>query len=183
MDTSKIKRNISQITFDGKYTTVKFTRLFTPAGQNDAVLEEIPFTSDMPRHKDFNNAMEAMKPHLLLRSFPFVEFKDRLGKDIDKKWFDEFLYEDDVRFGEINIESFIITTKKDVTGFQIVGIVYSLDDMPVKIKTPPISTIKLSEGYNYPLLDIFGAQVETLLTEAIEYTNYKSANGQLRLAV
>jgi hypothetical protein len=183
MDTTKIKKNISMITFDGKYTTIKFQRSFTPDGQQDTVTEEVPFTSDMPRHGDFDKAMDKMRPHLLLRSFAFVEFKDRLSKDIDKKWFDEFLYEDDPRFEDVEIKSVIITTKKDVTGFQIVGTAFSIDDQPVNVKTPPISTLKLTEGYNYPLLDIFKAQIETLLDEAIAFINYKSSNGQLKLAM
>lgn len=185
LDSSKIKKNISSITFDGKYTTIKFTQQFKPDGQNEVINEETPFTTDLLRHGDFNRAMEMFKSHLILRSFAFVEFKDRLGKDINKEWFDKHLYEDDKRFTEVEIKSFIITTKKDVTRFQLVGTTRSFDEEIVAIKSPPIDIIKkpVGEGYNYPLLDIFAAQVETLLTEAMEFLKYKNGNPQLKLAM
>lgn len=180
---SKIPKNISSITFDGKYTTITFGQNFQPIDQKDAVTEVVPFTSDMLRHDDFNRAMDKFKAHLILRSFSFVKFEDRLGKVIEKPWFDEHLYEDDPRFTDVEVKGIIITTKKDLTGFQIVGSTKSIDDQIVKLKSPVISTLKLDGGYNYPLLDLAQVHLETLLTEAREFLNYKSGNGQLRIAV
>jgi hypothetical protein len=183
MDSSKIKKSISSITFDGTRTVITFAQNFTPTGQKEAITETVPFHSDMLRHGDFNRAMENFKAHWVLRSLPFVKFEDRLGKVIDKKYFDDHLYEDDPRFSEVEVKSVIITTKKDVTGFQINASIASVDDEFSKWKCPVISTLKLDGGYNYPLLEIAKEHLETLLLEAQEFLNYKSANGQLRMAV
>lgn len=185
MDSSKIKKNITSITFDGKYTIIGFGQSFKPQGQNEIINEIVPFKSDMERHADFTRAMDKFKAHLILRSLPFVEFKDSLGKAIDKEWFDKHLYENDPRFMDVEVTSVIITTKKDVTGFQINGYTKTVDDQIVRLKSPVISTIRLAagEGYNYPLLELADEHLDTVLLEAKEFLNYKSANGQLKLAI
>jgi hypothetical protein len=180
---SKIKKNISSITFDGKYTIIGFHEGFQPNGHNTPVKEEKTYRTDMARHGDFDRAMEKFKAHWLLRSMPFMDFKDSFGKQIDKDWFDKFLFENDPRFSEIEVSKVIITTKKDITGFQIAASISSVDDQVTSFKCPPFSTIKTDGGYNYPLIDLITTHLETLLTEAEEFLNYKSANGQLRIAV
>lgn len=187
IDSSKIKKNIKSIMFsgkNGKWTAIKYSSSFQPQGQNDVVAEEPTFKSDMIRHADFERAMERFKVHLIVRC-GFAEPVDRLGKIIDKEYFDEFLYEDDPRFSDVTIQGIIITTKKDVTGFQIVGTAHTVDGQIVKLKSPVISTLKKAdgEGHNYPLLELADEHLDTLLLEAGEFLRYKSGNAQLRMAV
>lgn len=179
----KIPKNISSIEFDGNYTVIGFNETFNPDGHSKPVDEVKKFRSNMARHADFERAMDKFKAHLILRALPFVEFKDKLGKEITKKWFDDHLYEDDVRFMDVVITKVQVTTKKDLTGFKLIGFTMTVDDQKTPLSCYPISTIKIDGGYNYPLLDIFKEQTETLLSEAYEYLLYKSANGQLRIAV
>lgn len=183
VNSSKIPLLISQINFDGKYTSIKYYQNYTPSGQQEAVTEEYEFTSDNQRHNDFTRAMERLMPHMLLRTLAFIEFKDRLGKDIDKVWFDEFLFADDPRFQDTVLNNVVITTKKDITGFKLSGTINTIDDQILPFKGAVISTLKMTEGYNYPLMEIFKSQVETLIEEAKEFMKGKNGNPQLKLAV
>ena len=184
---SKISKNIKSITFSGKktlWTNIQFSSSFQPKDQNE-IVDEIPTVkSNMSRHPDFNRAMDRFKVHLMIRC-GFADPVDRLGKPITKDFFDEHIFEDDKRFGDVEITGLIVTTKKDVTGFQILGLSFTPDGQQVKLKSPAISTLKKGEGegYNYPLLELFDEHIDTLLLEAREFLNYKSANTQLRMAV
>lgn len=184
---SKIPKNIKSLTLSGKktkWTSIQFLSSFQPQGQNDVVDENPTFKSNMSRHPDFDRAIDRLKVHLMIRS-GFAEAVDKFNKPITKEWFDEHIFEDDPRFSDCEVTGVIVTTKKDVTGFQIVGISTTLDGQNVKFKSPPISTLKKAEGegYNYPLIDLFDEHMDTLLLECKEYMAYKSANTQLRMAV
>lgn len=185
MDSSKIKKNISAIYFDGDRTKIHFSQNFTPSGGKEAITETPIFKSDLGRHPDFERAMERMKVHMMLRSFGhLIKPDDRTGKKlIDKDWFDEYGYEDDPRFSEAEVKGVIITTKKDESGFYIQGHTLSMDDLPVKVKSPVISLLKVEGGYKYPLFDLAKEHLEVLLLEAEEFLKYKSNNPQLKLAV
>lgn len=187
MDSSKIKKNIKSITFSGKkvkWTTIKFEQNFQPQGQNDTIDEAPTFKSNMARHPDFDRAMEKFKAHLLIRC-GFAEPVDRLGKPIEASYFTNHIYEDDQRFEGVEITGIIFTTKKDQTGFQIIGTHTTEDGQIVKLKSPVISTLKKQdgEGYNYPLLAFADEHKDTLELEALEFLRYKSSNNQLKLAM
>jgi hypothetical protein len=187
MDSSKIKKQIKSVTFSGKkvkWTTIKFGQTFTPVGQNDSIEEQPTFKSNMSRHPDFNRAMEIFKAHLLIRC-GFAEPLDRIGQPITADYFLDHIYEDDHRFEGVEITGVIITTKKDNTGFQIIGTHTTQDGQVVKLKSPAISTLKKAEGegYNYPLIAFVDEQLDTLIIEAENYLKYKSDNPQLKLAV
>lgn len=186
IDSSKIKKNIKSIIFSGKktkWTTIKFGQSFQPKGQNDVIDEEPTFKSNMSRHPDFNRAMEIFKPHLLIRC-GFAEPVDRLGEPITMEYFTEHIYEDDPRFEGIEITGVIITTKKDQTGFQILGTHTTVDGQVVKLKSPSISTLSKAEGegYNYPLISYIDEQLDTLLIECQEYMKYKSNSTQMKIS-
>lgn len=184
---SKIPKNIKSIIFSGKktlWTSIKFASMFQPDNQNDIVTETPTFKSDMSRHGDFDRSMDKFKVHLMVRC-GFAEPIDRLGKPIDRTYMNEFLYEDDPRFSDVEITGIIITSKKDLTGFQILGTAYTVDGQQVKLKSPAISTLKKAEGegYNYPLQTIADEDLDNVLLEALSFMQYKSANNQLKLAV
>lgn len=184
---SKIARNIKSIMFSGKktkWTSIVFASSFQPRDQNE-VVEEIPtMKSNMLIHPDFKRAMDRFKVHLMVRC-GFAEPIDRLGKPIDRAYFNEHLFEDDPRFMDVEITGLIITTRKDITGFQILGTSTTVDGQKVKLKSPPISTLAKpeGEGYNYPLRELFDEDADTAILEAKEFMNYKSASTQMRMAV
>src|ERR1700723_3300889 len=153
---SRVPKNIKSIMFSGKkvkWTAIKFASSFQPDNQNDVITETPTFKSDMVRHPDFDRAMDRFKVHLMIRC-GFAEPLDRLGKPIDRTYFNEHLFEDDPKFSDVEITGIIITTKKDLTGFQILGTAFTVDGQQVKLKSPVISTLKIDEGYNYPLQSI-----------------------------
>lgn len=183
MDSSKIKKTVKSITFSGKWTTIKFGQSFQPRGQNDVVDEQPTFKSNMSRHPDFDKAMQRLKVHLIIRSLPFVKPDDKFNKLIDKAYFDEHLYEDDPKFMDVEVTGIILTTKKDTSGYQILGKVEGVDGSITKLKSPPISLIKIDGGYNYPLMDLAEEHFGALEIEAKEYLNYKSNSPQLKLGL
>jgi hypothetical protein len=183
MDSSKIKKNIKSITFSDKWTTIKFGQSFQPRDQNDVVQEEPTFKSNMSRHPDFERAMDRMKVHLITRSMPFVKPEDKLGKAIDQDYFNEHLYEDDPRFMDVVVTGIIITTKKDLSGFQILGKIETVDGQITKLKSPVISLLKTDGGYNYPLMSFADEHKDTLELEALEFLKYKSNSQQLKLSL
>lgn len=185
---TKIPKNVKSILFSGKktlWTTIKFQSSFQPRDHNEVVEETPTLKSNMSRHSDFNRAMDRLKVHLMIRC-GFAEAIDRLGKDlINKEYFDNHIFEDDPRFSDVEVYGLIITTKKDLTGFQILGIATTQDGQQVKLKSPAISTLKKQEGegYNYPLLELFDEHVDAVILEAKEFMAYKSNNTQLRMAM
>lgn len=186
-DSTKIAKNIKSIMFQGKktkWTSIQFTQSFQPRKQNEVVDETPTFKSNMQRHPDFNRAMDRFKVHLMVRC-GFAEAIDRLGKPLDQNYFAEHLFEDDPRFSDVEITGIIVTTKKDFTGFQILGISTTIDGQQVKLKSPAISTLKKAdgEGYNYPILELFDEHIDTLMLETKEFLNYKSSATQMRMAV
>lgn len=189
MDSSKIKKNIKSVMFTGKktkWTTIKFGQTFQPRDQNEIIDEEPTFKSNMSRHADFNRALEVFKAHLLIRC-GFAEPVDRLGIALtpDTLYFKDRIYEVDPRFEGVEITGIIVTTKKDNTGFQIIGTHTTIDGQVVKLKSPAISTLKKSEGegYNYPLLWHVDEALDTLILECNEYLRYKSNSAQLKIAI
>jgi len=185
---SKIPKTIKSIMFSGKkvkrtFITVK--SVYQPQGENDVVEEDPTYRSTQSRHPAFETAMDRFKVHLMVRC-GFAEPFDRLGKKkIDSQYFADHLFEDDPRFSDVEITGIIITTKKEMTGFQILGTHYTEDGQIVKLKSPVISTIKKAEGegYNYPLLSLSDEHLDNLMLEANEYLKGKSANNQLKIAM
>ncbi|MDB5288571.1 MAG: hypothetical protein JWR05_3520 [Mucilaginibacter sp.] len=182
-DSSKIKKTVKSITFSGKWTTIKFGQTFQPRDQNDVVDEQPTFKSNMSRHPDFDRAMRRMCVHAICRAIPFAKPEDKVGKLIDRDYFDNHLYEDDPKFMDMEVTGIIVTTKKDLSGFQILGKVESVDGQITKIKSPVISLLKIDGAYNYPLLDLAQDHLDAVELEALEFLKYKSNSPQLKLSL
>lgn len=165
MDSSKIKKEIRGIIFVSENKTViTFGQKFTPHQHNHAVKEIKAHKSDMERHYDFNDAMQKMAVHALIRG-QWIEPLDRLGCSIEAPYFTDHIYLDDDRLKGIKVTGVIFTTKDDTTGFQILYNKVTTDGAIQKVKSPPISTIKLADGenvYNYPLIVFAEEHVDTL---------------------
>lgn len=183
VNSSKIKKTISAIYFKGERTVIHFSQTFQPNGQNDVVKEQPIFKSDLGRHADFERAMDKFKAHFIISSLPFVKPDDIAGKLIDKDWFDNHLYETHPAFMDVNVLGIVITTKKDQSGFYIIGEVTNADDKPSRWKSPVINLLAVDGGYNYPLRMLCDEQLDTLLLEADEWMKYKSNNPQLKIAI
>lgn len=174
MDSSKIKKDIRSIIFvSDKITIISFRSNFTPNNHNHAVKEEIPLKSNMERHNDFNRAMDRFKVHLMVRS-ELVDAIDRTGLPIDETFFSEHIFEEDERFKGVDVKGVIFTTKEDTTSFQVIGSKTTEDGEVISLKSPVISTLTLTDGYNYPLRVLADEHKETLILEAKEFLNYKS---------
>lgn len=142
---AKIKKNIKGIYFLGDKTRVMFRERFKPRDYNEVITEETPKTSDFARHRHFNDAMKVFAVHLLIQ-LGLAEPKDRLDKVItldNSAFFIDNIYLDDDRFKNIEVTSVLITTKEDVTGFKINGIIEQPDGQKQKISCGPISTLKM----------------------------------------
>lgn len=188
VDSSKIKKLVKSITFSGKktkWTSIKYGASYQPRDQNDIVDEEPIFKSNMVRHADFERAMDRFKVHLMVRC-GFAEPLDKFGKLIDREYFNEHLFESDARFQDVQVTGILVTTKKDLTGFQIVGSDTTVDGQIVKLKSPVISTIVKpeGEGYNYPLQSLADEDLDSLVLEALEFMKGKgAASSQLSIAI
>lgn len=185
---SKIPKGVKSIIFSGKKTKRTFITVlesYQPQGENDIEENNPTYRSTRSRHPDFVRAIDRFKVHLMVRC-GFAEPFDRLDKKIiDAKYFEDHLFEDDQRFADVEITGIIVTTKKEMTGFQILGTHYTEDGQIVKLKSPVISTLKKAEGegYNYPLLVLAEEHLDTLVLEANEYLKGKNASTQMRMAV
>lgn len=188
VDSSKIKKSIVSISFSGKkkrWTSIKFKQSYQPPNSNDIVEETPTFKSNMAIHADLQRAVDRFKVHMIIRC-GFAEPVDRLGKLIDREYFNEHLFEADARFMDCEVTGILITTKIDLTGFQIIGTHTTVDGQIVKLKSPVISTLKKAEGegYNYPLQAEADEDLDSLVLEALELMKGKGAHSsQLSLAV
>lgn len=185
---SKIPKSIRSIIFSGKKTKRTFITIqenYQPQGENEVIEDNPTYRSTRSRHPDFTRAMDRFKVHIMVRC-GFAEPFDRLDKKIiDSQYFADHLFEDDERFSNVEITGIIVTTKREMTGFQILGTHFTEDGQIVKLKSPVISTLKKAdgEGYNYPLLSLCDEHVDTLMLEAQEFLKGKSANNQLKIAI
>jgi len=174
---ASIKKNIQGIYFMGKRTKVMFKERFKPRDHNEVINEETPRSSDFARHRHFNDAMEVMKVHLLVR-LGLTEPNDRLDKLItleNNAFFTDNIYLDDDRYKNVEVTSVIITTKTDYSKFKINGIITTPDGVKQKISCPSFSTLKATDGaWNYPLIDFAQIHLEALIIEAKEWLAYKT---------
>jgi hypothetical protein len=185
---SKIPKNIKSIIFSGKKTKRTFITVqenYLPNGENEVIEDNPTYRSTRSRHPDFTRAMDRFKVHIMVRA-GFAQPFDRFDKKvIDAQYFADHLFESDDRFSNVEITGIIVTTRKETTGFQILGTYFTEDGEMIKLKSPVISTLKKAEGegYNYALLVLAEEHLDTLMLEAQEYLKGKSANNQLKIAI
>lgn len=172
-----IEKKITGIYFLGKRTKVTFNERFQPKAHNEVVDEETGRKNNFTRERKFQEAMQVMAVHLLVR-LGLTEPTDRLGKLITLEngdFFTDNIYLDDERYENVEITSVIITTKADYTKFKINGILTTPDNVKQKIGCPSFSTLKASDGsWNYPLIDFAQMHLETLLIRAKEHLAYNN---------
>lgn len=129
---------IKQIKFKGEKTYIKFHNVEQPRGYNDVTEETVDKKTDLIRHKDFQNALDRLAPHILIRG-EFTNTMDRLDRPMTIEWFQDFSHEDDPRFEGIEVVGIIIQGKDAVDDIQLLGRKVMEDGGVIELKTPSIN--------------------------------------------
>lgn len=165
---------IKLIKFTKKETFIGFETSEQPRDANAITNEKNSKRSDLPRHADFERAMDKLKPHLLITN-DFQAPKDCNGNMLQSSHFNDFFGDEDEeaeRFGGLEMTGIIIHGKHAADGVQLFGTKTSkLGIIPVQ--TPVIPLKRNPGGYDYPLLDILDAQIDKLLLEASMFNDKK----------
>lgn len=165
---------IKLVKFTKKETFIGFETSEQPRDANAITNEKNSKRSDLPRHADFERAMDKLKPHLLITN-DFQAPKDCNGNMLQASHFNDFFGDDDDeqdRFGGLEIVAIIIHGKHAADGVQLFGTkTGKLGTVPVQ--TPVIPLKRNPGGYDYPLLDILDAQIDKLLLEASLFNDKK----------
>lgn len=164
---------IKSIRFKGDKTLIKFFQSEQPRGYNEVVEQTVDKKTDLIRHKDFQNALDRLAPHMLIR-YGFTNTMDMLDRPVDIEWFQDFRHEDDPRYDGIEMLGIIIQGKDAADGVQLIGQKVSDDGAILPFKTCSIGLFNDGGDYFYPLADILSSQIETLLTEAENFLNGKT---------
>jgi len=130
-------------------------------------------TSDLMPHGDLLRALEKLTPHLLIAMELADPTYTLIDKDypMDKKYFDSWEWKEDPRFEGLTVTGILVVGKEAVDGIYLLGTKETSLGGISKLKTPLISLVKEVESENYPLQLIIDAQIETLISEALEYHN------------
>lgn len=149
-------------------TFIGFVTSEQPRDVNKIVNDKSMKRSDLPRHADFEFAMDKLKPHLLI-ACGFMPPKDFNGNYLQSVHFNDFFADTDEekeRFGWLEMTGILIQGKHAVDGVQLFGTKVAPNGDLVKIKTPPIPLKRVSDGWNYDLVEILDTQIDKLLFEA-----------------
>lgn len=166
---------IKSIKFTKTETYIGFVESAQPRDSNDIVNDKMDKRCDLPRHADFERAMDKLKPHLLI-ACELQKPEDCNGNYLQPSHFDSFIADEDEEkdgFGGLDITGILIQGKHAADGVQIFGTKTTSAGEVIKIKTPSIPLKRVPEGYNYPLIDILDNQIDVLLEEAILYNQRK----------
>lgn len=171
-----MSNKIKAIHFNKEATIIGFQESYQPRDANQVANETTPAKKfDLPRHADFERAMDKLKPHLLI-ACEYQKPQDYNGNYLQKNHFDDFFADsedEEDRFGGLDMTGVIILGKNASDGVILVGTKTTSYGEVIKIKTPSIALVKDPSGHNYPLLDILDTQIDTLLHEAEEYRSRK----------
>ena len=153
-------------------TVIGFVDSYKALGIEKILAEKTPGVSmDLPRHADFQYAMDRLAPHLLIAN-GYRKPQDDNGNFLQASHFNNmFFNEDEERenFGGLQVSGIVIKGNDFHDGVIITGLHEAPSGDMVAIKTPSISLLEDPAGYNYPLREILLSQIETLLHEAAEY--------------
>jgi hypothetical protein len=166
---------IKHIVFKKDETFIGFDESQQPRDSNEPINDKNIKRSDLPRHSDFERAMDKLKPHLLI-ACELQTPTDCNGNFLQSVHFNDFIADSDEekeRFGGLDVTAILIQGKHASDGVQIFGTKTTSWGEVVKIKTPSIPLKREPEGYNYPLVDILDAQIDKLLSEADLYNQRK----------
>ncbi|HEY4323608.1 MAG TPA: hypothetical protein VGN20_06470 [Mucilaginibacter sp.] len=159
---------IKHIKFTKTETFIGFVVSEQPRDANSIVNEKNLKRSDLPRHADFERAMDKMKPHLLI-ACGFQLPKDYNGNFLQQLHFDDFFSdteEEAERFGGLELTSVIVHGKHAADGIQLFGTKIAPNGDSVPVKTPVIALKRVTDGYNYALIEIIDSQFDKLMGEA-----------------
>lgn len=162
---------IKQITFTKTETFIGFVSSDQPRDVNTIVNEKDMKRSDLPRHADFQRAMDKLKPHLLI-ACGFQTAKDCNGNYLQSIHFNDFFSDTDEeaeRFGGLEMTAILIQGKHAADGVQLFGTKLAPSGDVIKFKTPSIPLKRVQEGWNYELVEILDTQIDKLLFEAEQF--------------
>jgi len=166
---------IKSISFKKEKTIIGFVESYQPRDSNQVANEKTPGVHiDLPRHADFERAMDKLKPHLVIAT-GFAEPKDENGNILQKSHFDDYFADTDeapFAFKGLDVTGIIIQGKNLSDGVQLLGTKTTDNGDVIPFKTGPIA-LKKSDEYNYPLMAILDVQIDILLSEAELYRTRK----------
>lgn len=168
---------IKSIFFKKDSTEIGFDDNISPKDSSFISYEKTPKTVyDLPRHADFERAMDVLKPHLAIAN-GWAEPLDAVDNILTEEDFKEFFADsDEAAFGfrGLTVTGILIQGKNAVDGVQIFGTKECINAENVsKVKTYSIALERTPEGFNYPLIEILDNQIDRLLLEAEKYKNKK----------
>lgn len=166
---------IKHIVFKKDETFIGFVESMQPRDSNDPINDKNMKRSDLPRHADFERAMDKLKPHLLI-ACELQKPVDHNGNYLQPSHFNDYLADDDNekdRFGGLTVTAILIQGKHAVDGVQIFGTKTTSWGAVINLKTPSIPLKRQPDGWNYELVDILDDQIDTLLTEGDLYNARK----------
>lgn len=165
---------IKLIKFTKKETFIGFETSEQARDVNAITNEKNSKRSDLPRHADFERAMEKLKPHLLIAN-EFQQGVDHNGNMLQSSHFNDFFADDDEeaeRFGGLEMVAMVIHGKHAADGVQLFGTKTSkLGTVPVQ--TPVIALKRQQGGYDYPFIEVLDTQIDRLLLEASLFNDKK----------
>lgn len=151
---------IKLITFGKEETIIGFVDSYQLRDSNNPSNDKTPaLHRDLPRHADFERAMDKLKPHLLI-GCDLQQPVDCNGNFLQMSHFNGYLADQDEereRFGGLDITGIIIQGKHAEDGVQIVGTKTTSWGEVIKLKTPSLPLKKAVDGgWNYPLVENTG---------------------------
>ncbi len=166
---------IKSISFKKEETYIGFVESTAPRDSNEIVNDKNMKRSDLPRHADFERAMDKLKPHLLI-ACELAKAVDYQGNLLNAGHFSNFLADEDEeqdRFGGLDVTGILIQGKHAADGVQLFGTKTTSWGEVIKLKTPSIPLKRVPDGWNYDLVDILDTQIDKLLLEAELYKDRK----------
>lgn len=166
---------IKHIVFKKNETFIGFVESMQPRDSNEPINDKNVKRSDLPRHADFERAMDKLKPHLLI-ACELQEPMDYNGNMLKASHFNDYFADSDEekkRFGGLEITGVLIQGKHAEDGVQIFGTKTTSWGAVINLKTPSIALKPQAESFNYPLVKILDDQIDKLLTEADLYNARK----------
>jgi len=144
-------------------------------GLDDAATVGNKKTYDKEAHRDLIYAFNRLCPHLLFQT-ELIDKSVAIPADIeDKKYFDDFLFDDDERFEGVTVTKVQTFGKNEIEGIKIFGEKTNSNGDVCPLRTGVIY-FNQNDGTEYALRTIVQSQYETLEFECEEYDKGKNSN-------
>lgn len=165
-----MSNKLKSITFKGAKTVIKFNSAEQRRGYNDIFSKKATEEHDQIRHKKYNEAMEAMTPHLSI-AYGVETPYDTTGVLFDDTFFTSGDWADNPRFENLTLTGIILAGKDAADGIQLVGTILTPQGEEAPLKTPIISLIKVTGSWNYPLQDLLRSQLKIFEERTDDFLN------------